>query len=51
MSYEIIGKMTGQTDWEELDTADDKKERDHLVAEYKTAFGPRWEISSKKVKD
>ena len=39
----IMGQYQGR-DAEEIDTADNQKSAEYLVAEYKMAFGEHWHI-------
>ena len=47
--FQIMGKPKGG-EWEDLDTADDEDERDYLIDEYRTAFGPDWTIEAKEIR-
>lgn len=40
--YKIMGKYKGRI--EEIDTADDHKEAEFLLGEYRMAFGPDWTL-------
>lgn len=42
MVIKIMGKFEGTT--EELDTADNDNSAKYLLAEYRMAFGPGWQI-------
>ncbi len=44
--YVIYGRYRGNT--EEVDTAKDLAETENLVIEYRMAFGPEWEIWTRK---
>lgn len=42
MSFRIMGRYRGRS--EELDTAETDSEAHRLVAEYRMAFGPDWQV-------
>ena len=47
--YKISGKYLNE-EWEEIDTAEDKKEAEYLVKEYRMAYGKDWKITYRKQK-
>jgi hypothetical protein len=49
MAYEIIGKYKNMAK-EVIDTAEDKKEANYLLGEYRLAYGSEWSLSLKKVR-
>ncbi len=49
MKFKIMGKHKGET--EQLDTAEDRQERDYLLGEYRLAFGSAWTIWAQEDRD
>jgi hypothetical protein len=49
MAYEIIGKYKNFPK-EVVDTAEDRKEANYLLSEYRLAYGSEWSLSLKRVK-
>jgi len=40
----LWGRIRGQTEWEEIDTAGEGNPKDFLLGEYRMSYGPRWEF-------
>ena len=47
MYYVIRGKYP-DSEWEDIDWFDTRKEAEEMLAEYQTAYGPEWLLTIKK---